>query len=250
MTKHEYALPNDLTIAVDKQGAGQPVLLLHGGGGTGTVLGFAGALAEHAQVFTPTHPGFDGRPRPEGTDTVADLAVAYLDLLDQLDLRDVVVIGSSVGGWLAAEIALRDNQRRVGGVVLLNAVGIPGEIADAANLTPAEFMALAWVKPPVLGGSPEQLAAAAANQQTLRVYAGDPYMHDPKLPARLHRVTVPVLVGWGEHDGVVKVEYGREYAGLFPNVHFELIPDAGHLPHIEQAARTLELIRKFMSELG
>jgi len=248
MTTRTFDLPGNLTITVDDQGSGTPVLLLHGGGGQRSVAGFAAALAAHARVLTPTHPGFDGQPRPDGTDTIADLAVAYLDLLDELDLREVVVIGNSMGGWLAAEIALRDNQRRVAGLVLLNAVGIPGTIADATTMTPAEFMSLAWVNPPA--PNPALLAVAAANQQALRVYAGDPYAHDPKLPGRLHRITVPVLVGWGERDGVVTPEYGREFAALYPTVRFELITDAGHLPHIEAPDQTLELVRKFMSQLS
>ncbi len=246
MTTRSHELGDGLTISVDELGAGTPLLLLHGGAGSSSVAGLAAALARSAHVLTPTHPGFDGQPRPDWTDTVADLAVAYLDLLDQFDLRDVVVIGNSVGGWLAAEMALRDNHQRISGLVLLNAVGIPGEVADADTMSPAEFMRLAWLNPPApVELTEQQRSALAANQQALRVYAGDPYCHDPKLPRRLHRITIPVLVGWGEHDGVVKLDYGREYASMFPDAHFEPIPGAGHLPHIEQAGRTLEIIRKF-----
>jgi pimeloyl-ACP methyl ester carboxylesterase len=248
MTRRTHELDDGLTISVDEQGDGTPLVLLHGGGGFGTVAGLAAALAGSARVLTPSHPGFDGQPRPEWTDTITDLAVAYLDLADRLDLRDVVVIGNSAGGWLAAEMALHDNHQRITGLVLLNAVGIPGDIADADTMSPAEFLRLAWRTPPdVAAMSDEQRATMAANQQALRVYAGDPYCHDPKLPHRLHRVTIPVLVGWGEHDHVVTVDYGREYASMFPNARFELIADAGHLPQVEQAERTLEIIQKFVA---
>jgi len=253
-------LPNGLTISVTEQGAanstgGGAVLLLHGGGGPSSVAGLASALAEQAHVLTPAHPGFDGQPRPGGFDSVADLASAYLDLLDILDLREVLVIGSSVGGWIASEIALRDNHDRIAGLVLINGVGIladrPGEIADAAKVGPAEFFKLAWHNP-ALGPdlsrqTDEQRAAFAANQRTLMVYAGDPYCHDPKLRGRLHRVTVPVLVVWGEHDGVAPLEYGRAYADSFPNARFEPISEAGHLPHIEQPEHTLDAIGKFVN---
>jgi pimeloyl-ACP methyl ester carboxylesterase len=93
-----------------------------------------------------------------------------------------------------------------------------------------------------------QQAAMAANQQILAVYAGDPYMHDPKLAGRLHRVTVPVLVAWGEQDGVAPVEYGRAYADLFPDGRFHPVPEAGHLPHIERPDLTLEAITKFATQ--
>lgn len=238
-----------LTVAVDERGdAATAVLLLHGGAGPSSVAGLADALAEHAHVLTPTHPGFDGTGRPDRFDTVADLASAYLDLLDLLDLRRVLVIGNSVGGWIASEMAVRDNHGRVGGLVLLNAVGIPGQVADAAAVGPAEFARLAWHdlsrRPPI------DEATMAANQQTLAVYGGDSYMHDPKLAGRLHRVTVPVLVAWGEDDGVVPEAYGRAYADLFPDARFQLIPEAGHLPQIEQLGLTAEAVAKFLSALG
>ena len=79
-------------------------------------------------------PGFDGTPRPDWTDSVADLAVAYLDLIDELGLDGVMVIGSSIGGWIAAEMGLRDTRGRIACLTLIDAVGIkpepPLEIAD------------------------------------------------------------------------------------------------------------------------
>src|SRR5690349_8051245 len=83
-------------------GTGRPYVILHGGAGPGSVATLADALTESGSVITPTHPGFDGQPRPEWFSTVDELALAYLALLDQLDLRDVVIVGNSVGGWIAA----------------------------------------------------------------------------------------------------------------------------------------------------
>jgi len=255
MTTRTVHLAGGLDIAIDERGtAGDTgVLLLHGGAGPLSMAGLAGAMSEHAYVITPTHPGFASQARPDWFDSVADLASAYLDLLDVLDLRRVLVIGNSVGGWIAPEMALRDNHSRIGGLVLLNAVGVepahPGQIADAVTSGPAEFAKLAWhspaLRPDPTAMSAEQLAAMAANQQTLAVYAGDPYMHDPKLGRRLHRVTVPVLVAWGEQDGVVPEVYGRAYADLFPDARFQLVPEAAHFPQIEQLDLTLEAIAKF-----
>src|SRR6185312_13309754 len=96
-----------LTIRVDEGGAGHPILILHGGGGLQTVAGIAAGL-DRAHVLVPTHPGFEGEPRPEWFDGIDDLAFAYLELLERFNLRDVLVIGSSVGGWIASEMALRD----------------------------------------------------------------------------------------------------------------------------------------------
>jgi len=250
-------LGEGLSITVDEQGdgtAGTAVLLLHGGAGPRSMAGLAGALSDHVRVLTPTHPGFDGRPRPEWCDSVADLAVAYLDLLDALDLTGVMVVGSSIGGWIAAEMALRDTRGRIGCLTLLNAVGIrvgrADEILDTRGVAPAELSKLSFAnaafRPDFASFSDEQRAGMAANQQALAMYAGPAWSHDPKLRRRLRRVTVPVLVVWGEQDGVAPLEYGRAYADSFPQGHFVPVAEAGHFPHIEQPGRTLGAIGDFV----
>ena len=251
-------LPGGLSLTVEEYGTntdGSAVLVLHGGAGPRTVTGLATALSEHVYAIAPTHPGFDGTPRPDGFDSVADLATAYLDLLDALDLTGVMVIGNSVGGWIAAEMALRDNHHRIGALVLLNAVGIHAEmkenrVVDPRTLAPAEMTKLSFhnpaFRPDFSSFSDQQRAAAAANQQTLAVYGGETFMYDPKLRGRLHRVTVPVLVAWGEQDGIALPVYGRGYAKSFANGHFTPIADAGHFPHIEQLGATLGAIGAFV----
>ncbi|MEY9931376.1 pimeloyl-ACP methyl ester carboxylesterase [Catenulispora sp. GP43] len=233
---------------------GAAVLYLHGGAGPRTMLGLAGALAEHVYGIVPTHPGFDGTPRPERFDTMADLADAYLDLLDELDLRGVMVIGNSVGGWIASEMALRDNHHRIGAVVLINATGIKAagseQVTDVRGMAPAQMSQLSFAnaafRPDFASFTDEQRAATAANQQTLAVYSGEAFTHDPKLRRRLHRITIPALVVWGEGDGISPLEYGRDYAAAFGNGHFAPIADAGHFPQIEQIGATLGAIGNFV----
>jgi pimeloyl-ACP methyl ester carboxylesterase len=252
-----FDLGDGLTVTVDQRdGTGQPVLVLHGGAGPRSVQGLAGLLPGDSTVLTPTHPGFDGQPRPDWFDSVPDLAVAYLDLLDLLKLDRVLVVGSSIGGWIAAEMATRDTRGRIGGVVLLNAVGIDpaeGRLTDTRDLNPAQLGELAFVNPALrLDPSTltdEQRAAGLANQRTLAVYAGEPFMYDPKLRHRLRRVDAPVLVVWGEQDGIATVDYGRSYAQAFPRGRFVLAPGAGHFPHIEAAALTAASIEEFVKEL-
>jgi pimeloyl-ACP methyl ester carboxylesterase len=237
--------------------AGSGVLLLHGGAGSQSVAGLAAALSEHVYVIVPTHPGFDGTPRVPWADAAADLADAYLDLLEQLGMTSVMVIGNSLGGWIASEMALRDIDGRVKSVVLLNAVGIrpdsAAQLTDIRVLPPIAVGKLAFANPAFRPNpaamTDEQRAGMAANQQALAVYAGEEFTFAPKLRWRLHRVTVPVLAVWGEEDGIATGEYGRAFAASFPHGHYTGIADAGHFPHIEQPAAVLAAIGDFVDNV-
>ncbi|MDH6108539.1 pimeloyl-ACP methyl ester carboxylesterase [Kitasatospora sp. MAP12-15] len=256
-TTRTIDLPSGLSLTVQEFGEntdGTGVLMLHGGAGPRSMAGFAAGMSQHAYVVVPTHPGFEGAPRPESFDSVADLASAYLDLLDALGLDGVLVAGSSVGGWIAAEMGLRDNRSRISALVLLAATGItpvpPLEIANPANIGPIRTGELAFHKPEFRLNpatlTEDQKAAMGANQATLAVYAGDPFCHDPKLQGRLHRVTVPVLVLAGEQDGIVPLEYERALADAFPRATLRPIPEAGHFPHLEQPGAVFAAIGDFV----
>jgi pimeloyl-ACP methyl ester carboxylesterase len=227
-------------LTVDQYGTGRPILLLHGGAGPISVAGFARLLAERApvRVITPTHPGFGGTPRPDWLDRPSGLAEVYRALLDQLDLTDVTVIGNSVGGWIAAELALLHSPR-VDRLILIDAVGVDvpehpvldifpmslSELADFSYHTPDAFR----IDESTM--SDAQRAGLAANRAALRTYGGS--MTDPSLRERLAAVTVPTLVIWGESDRVVTPDYGRAFAAAIPGARFELLPATGHVPQIE-----------------
>ncbi|WP_229712874.1 alpha/beta fold hydrolase [Streptomyces fuscichromogenes] len=257
-TTRTVDLADGLAVTIDEYGAnaeGTGVLLLHGGAGPRTMSGLATALSEHVFAVSVTHPGFDGTPRPDWCDSVADLAVAYLDLLDSLDLTGVMVIGNSIGGWIAAEMALRDTKGRIGALTLLNAVGIhahlpANQVVDPRTLPPQAVTKLSFAnaafRPDFSTLTDQQRAAAAANQQTLAVYGGAGFTYDPKLRGRLRRITLPVLVVWGEEDGIANITYGRGYADSFPNSRFVPIPEAAHFPQIERLGQTLEAIGDFV----
>ncbi|MFI5835627.1 alpha/beta fold hydrolase [Micromonospora sp. NPDC051300] len=237
----------DLTLTVSEAGHGRPVLLLHGGGGPATVSALGHHLARRAHTLTPTHPGWDGADRPSWLTGIDDLAMAYLHLLHDRGLRDVLVVGSSLGGWIAAEMAVRDTAGLVSGLVLVDAVGIdvPGEpIQDFFTLDPPTLGAYTWhdperfrVDPSTV--TPQQQARQAANRETMRVLVGDPYMHDPKLRRRLARVRVPALLLWGASDRIVTPAYGAAYAAAFGDGRLVVVPEAGHLPHVENPTATL-----------
>jgi pimeloyl-ACP methyl ester carboxylesterase len=228
-------------VSVADHGSGQPFLLLHGGAGPQSVTGFAEkfAASHDVRVLVPTHPGFGGAPRPEALTSVGDLAALYNALLDQLDLRDVTVIGNSIGGWVTAEIALLKSPR-VSGIVLIDAVGIevPGHpVADFFSLTIDQVFQRSFHNPEPFRIDPATLppaaqAIAAGNRAAIGVYAGTT-MTDPALVGRLGTLEIPTLVLWGDSDGIVDVDYGRAYAAAIPMARFQLLAETGHSPQLE-----------------
>jgi pimeloyl-ACP methyl ester carboxylesterase len=92
----------------------------------------------------------------------------------------------------------------------------------------------------------EQLAVSVRNRETLALLAWEPYMHNPKLPYRLHRVTAPTLFLRGESDGLVSAAYLAAYARLLPNARTETIAAAGHAPHIEQPDAFARTVLQFL----
>jgi len=245
-----------LELTITDAGAGQVFLILHGGAGPSSVAGLAGALSKSGRIVAPTHPGFDGTSRPDRFTRIDDLVLAYLALIQQLDLTDVVVVGNSIGGWIAAEMALRKSPR-VAGIVLMNAVGIDTgsaerTITNPMAVSPAERAALAFHDPgrfSIAPSSPEALAVMLENQRVLRIYAGEHFMHDPTLRPRLAQMETPALVVWGESDRIVDVDYGRLFADSIPHSRFEAVAEAGHFPHIEQLDTVAGLISDFAKGL-
>jgi pimeloyl-ACP methyl ester carboxylesterase len=233
---------SSLGISFSDRGEGHPFLLLHGGAGPQSVTGFADLLAEnrHARVLVPTHPGFSGTPRPDSLHTIRGLAAVYVALLDELELRDVSVIGNSIGGWIAAEMALLGSQR-VSSAIIVDAVGIevPGHpVADFFNLTFPQIAQLSYHDPERFRIDPQTLPPAAqaemaGNRAALAVYAGEPSMVDLGLRGRLADISLPTLVLWGDSDGIADPDYGRAYAAAIPTARFKLLPGTGHLPQIE-----------------
>lgn len=230
----------EVELRVDRVGEGAPLLVLHGGAGPASMSRFAELLAEResVRVLAPTHPGFALTERPAALRDIRGLARLYAAFLEQLDLADVTVIGNSIGGWIAAELALLQAPA-VSRLVLIDAVGldVPGHpVTDVAGMPVRAIMQLSFHDPtPFLRDpatlSEEERLALAANQAALAVYA--PRMTDPTLAERLQELTIPTLVLWGESDGIVGADYGRAYADTIIGAHFDLLAGSGHMPQME-----------------
>ena len=245
-------MSNTSFTQVTELGSGRPVLVLHGGGGPFTTALLAQHLAESTHVIAPTHPGFSGTPTDPSITNVRSLADAYAEYLIEQDLRDVIVVGSSVGGWLAAELALGSAADRIAGIVLINGVGVQVDghpVRSLAGLTPQEIAQFSFHDPSKLQvppPTPESIAIAKGNAATLAALAGAD-MVDPTLLGRLAHEHAHALVIWGVSDRVVDEDYGRAFAAAIPGAEFTLIPDAGHLPFLENAPAVWAALDPFVA---
>lgn len=246
-----------LRLELERRGRGEPLLLLSGEEALEADAPFVEALAATHEVLIPSPPGFGRSERPESITSPDDVAYVYLDLVERLGLRGVPVVGCSLGGWIAAEMAIKDDAF-VSKLVLVDPYGIKiggptdRDIADLWMLHPEAVKRLKWHD--VAKGErdyralPEdELAIIARNNESFVRLCWEPCLYDPKLAGRLHRIRVPTLLVWGAGDGVVKPSYGEAYASLIPDARFELVPQAGHFPHLERPEIVLDLIRRFLS---
>jgi pimeloyl-ACP methyl ester carboxylesterase len=245
---------DDIGIELIERGKGRPLLFLHPEIGIERTAPVLDHLARGARLLAPSHPGFGRSELPRWMNTVEDLAYFYLDVLEALDLRDVTLVGVSFGGWIAAAVAVKSTER-LSRLVLGNPIGIKvadretRDIVDVFALTDAEYNALAYCDPKVgerdYAAMPDgDVLVAARNREAIARFAWSPFMHDPKLKHRLHRVRIPTLLLWGAHDRILSEAYGRAFCAAIPDARFELVERAGHFPHLEQpeafARRVLE----------
>ena len=236
---------NGLQIEILTRGRGRPLLFLHPEIGLDPAAPIVERLAATRQVVAPSHPGFGRSDVIRSMTTVDDLAYFYLDLLDELDLREVALVGVSFGAWLAAEIAIKSTARFTH-LVIADGLGIKvgdretRDIPDIFAMTDSQYLEHAYADPAAAkvdytARAEAELTIVARNREATARYGWSPYMHDPKLKGRLHRIRIPTLVLWGDKDRLTAPAYGRAYAAAIPGSRFELIEGAGHFPHIEQA---------------
>lgn len=241
-------------IGLMRGGAGRPLLILHGASGAGSWLPYMADLATRHDVIVPEHPGFGSSDTPDWLDTPADLASFYLDFLDQFDLTGVNLLGFSLGGWIAAELAVR-NTRRLASLTLVAAAGIHVKGVEQIDpfLRTDEQRIRDFFHDPRRADEmvqrllrPELEDINLKNRTTTARLVWQPRGYDPHLHKWLHRIDVPTLLVWGANDRMFPPDYAHAYQRLIPGSKVAIIPDCGHVPQVEQRQSFVAAIEGFL----
>ncbi|GAA4874160.1 alpha/beta fold hydrolase [Actinomycetospora straminea] len=237
-------------IAYRRAGQGHPVLLLHSAGGANEWGPLQLGLVATGDLVAPDHPGFGLSDDLPEIHTVDDLVYHYLDLLDGLGLAQVDVVGLSFGGWVAAELAVHSPER-VRRLVLGAAVGLripEAPVADLFLMNPPQLMRALFhdeaLVTAALSAAPttDQILATYRDLGALARFGWHPFLNDPKLERRLHRISAPTLVLAAGEDRLVPRAHAERYAARIPDAELRVVEDCGHALHGERPAEVTAAI--------
>ncbi|MDA0368372.1 MAG: alpha/beta hydrolase [Proteobacteria bacterium] len=237
-------------VVYQRGGAGESILYLHGAGVVSQAVPFMKHLGAHFDVIVPQHPGMGESDAPTWLNNMHDMALFYHDFIDRLGLEDIHLIGTSIGGWLAATVAYL-NPAPFKSVTLACAAGLNNPDIPKPpiyGMTAAETLrfvihdqelaeSMVAKMPPGVDEMPNTVKSKA----TTKIMAGET-RHDPSMPTWLHRLKMPVHIIWGKQDKLSPVQYAAEYKKLLPHAKVTLYDNCGHLPyteHPEQYARDI-----------
>jgi pimeloyl-ACP methyl ester carboxylesterase len=256
-------------VEIAEAGSGAPLLYLHGfadiHGAHGDWMPFHTALARDFHVIAPAHPGCGETAEDDSAETVDDLVFHYLQVIDALGLTTFHLAGSSVGGWIAAEIAVRHPEKIIK-LALLGAAGlfVPGEpIGDVFMMVQAE-------NGTQYRGLRQMLFRAADSAEANDVYPdgimpveretrryrtfrfasrfgfSPPYFYSAKLRRRLPRFNRPALIVAGEQDNFVPRTHAEAYAAGLPQATLQIVAGAGNSIIAERGGEAATLVRAFL----
>lgn len=242
-----------------KGGSGTPLLLLHGAGGNPGWLPYHQALAQQYTVYAPSHPGYDRSSRPDWISTMADMAHFYRQFIDALGLAPVHLMGFSMGGWLAAELAAMCPPY-FRSLTLVDAAGLKpqvGDIAEILMVSPEVIKKLRFYDPAQVPDydtmmnrqfTPEEQDMQWRNREMTSRLCWKPYFHNPHLPAYLRGVKTPALIVWGKQDAIIPVNCGELYQQALAHATLHVIDRCGHSPAVEKPQEFLTVVRQFLAK--
>lgn len=243
-------------VNLRRGGSGAPLLFLHGAGGVPGWIPAFQTLAESFDVLVPDHPTFGLSDHPEWLDDMNDLALFYMDFLEELELDGVHLVGQSLGGWLALEMAVRSCER-LASLTLVGSAGIRIQgkpiadifMMDPEDLTRALFVDQSFAER-ILGMNltEEQIDIQLRNRVSTARLGWQPRLFNPSLRKWLHRIKVPTHVIWGDSDRIIDPAYAEEFGKVISGAEVTVIEKAGHLPHVEKAEPFVEAVTGFIGK--
>jgi pimeloyl-ACP methyl ester carboxylesterase len=244
----------DVTIKLHRVGRGPTVLFLHGADGVPQWLPFFDALAERYELLVPEHPGFGGSDDPAWIRSMPDLAMFYLDLVEEARLDRIHLIGNSLGGWLAAEILIRDRSRFKSLVQLapagIRVKGVP--CGDNFIWAPEEAVRNLYHDQSfadrilALRPSEAQMDVMLRNRFTVAKLGWQPRWFNPDLEKWLHRIKLPALIVWGDDDKIMPSAFAALWHERLPDARLVMVHECGHLPHVEHAELVARRVQEFL----
>jgi pimeloyl-ACP methyl ester carboxylesterase len=247
---------NGLKLALRRTGAGKPLLFLHGTDGLGEWPTLLDRLAQRFTVLAPDHPGFGQTPIPPWIDDISDMAYFYLDAIAALGLSEIRLVGHSLGGWIALEMAVRATAP-LHSLVLIDAAGIHVKgvaKADIFLIDPEEQARLMYVDPAAAEAAATRAAAGKYDEEAIlnRIASArlgwHPRFFNPRLERWLHRIDIPTHIVWGEKDRFIPPAYAAALHRLIPGSSLTIVPETGHLPHVERPDLVARSIAAFLGE--
>jgi len=251
-TKHKV---RDVNVRMLRGGSGPPLLFLHGANGLPVWLPFFDLLSKQFEVFVPEHPGFGTSDNPSWMRNIGDLAMYYLDFLDGLGPYEVHLVGHSLGGWTAAEIAVR-NTTRLKSLTLLAPAGVRSPnvpFGDIFLWSPEEHAQHMFHDKKFVEERLKQLATMdqdiwLQNRAAGARLAWSPRLNNPQLPYWLHRIDVPTLFIWGKNDEICPFDCAQYFVKPIRNATLDAMDQTGHALHTEKPKEVAEKVTSFIAK--
>lgn len=239
MTAHfteEHYQVNGTPVVVLTAGQGPELVFLHG---AGTFPGFAPTLpwAKNHKVIIPYHANFGKSGSSQHVQTIDDYVLHYMDLFDQMQLNNFSLAGFSMGGWIAAEFAIRQPQR-LKNLTLIAPAGLAIDEIELPNLlalAPADVPAYLSHNPAIAAGffpaqsDPDFNAQLGREMQALAATLQNHPKGNPRLKNWLYRATMPTLLVWGENDRLLPFALAERWLHYLPNARLQALANTGHL---------------------
>lgn len=240
-------------------GSGRPLVLIDGSVAFRPDGPFLGDLPNQHRVVSVRFPGFGDKVLPGWISSVDDYAHLGNQLIRELGLSQALLMGTSLGGWIAAEMAAMDTSR-LSGLLLLDAFGLKSgpvdrlDVPDIFSMSRPALEALLYAAPSDFrydqsAGDDKTLERMARGWETMALISWDTFFHNPKLQYRLAGIDLPTLILRGAADGLVSRHNSKAFASLIKGAKLEEIEGSGHFPMIEKPREASSRIAAFTSTI-